>query len=48
MRDHKLHIPRDCVASESEAQNTYALELMARVCKADITPSAELDLDALP
>jgi nicotinamidase-related amidase len=45
MRDLRLHIPSDCVASESEAQNRYALELMARVCKADITPSTELDLE---
>jgi nicotinamidase-related amidase len=48
MRDFQLFIPSDCVASESEAQNTHALKLMARVCKADITPSTELDLDAMP
>lgn len=48
LRDYKLFIPSDCVVSESEEQNTHALELMARVCKADITPSHELDLSTMP
>lgn len=48
MREFKLFIPADCVASESEEQNSRALELMARVCKADITASADLDLQAMP
>lgn len=48
MRDLKLLIPSDCVASETEAENQYALQLMKKVVKADLTPSAELDLDALP
>jgi nicotinamidase-related amidase len=48
MRDYKLFIPRDCVASESVEQNEHALSLMARVCKADITASTALDLDAVP
>ena len=47
MRDLELHIPSDCVASETREQNDYALALMARVCKADTSPSTELDLDAL-
>ena len=47
MRDFKLLIPRDCVASESKEQNDHALELMERVCKADITPSVDLDLGAV-
>jgi nicotinamidase-related amidase len=47
MRDFELYIPSDCVASESREQNDHALQLMARVCKADIRPSADLDLDAL-
>jgi nicotinamidase-related amidase len=47
MRDLKLFIPSDCVASETKEQNDYALQLMARVCKADITPSTLLDLDGL-
>jgi nicotinamidase-related amidase len=47
MRDFKLFIPSDCVVSETREQNEIALQLMARVCKADIRPSAELDLEAL-
>jgi nicotinamidase-related amidase len=47
MRDFKLFIPSDCVVSETREQNQIALQLMARVCKADIRPSAELDLEAL-
>ena len=48
MRDLRLFIPSDCVASESEAENHYALQLMQKVVKADITPSTELDLGRLP
>ena len=48
MRDLRLCIPSDCVASESEAENHYALQLMQKVVKADITPSTELDIERLP
>jgi nicotinamidase-related amidase len=48
LRDFKLFIPSDCVASETKEQNDYALKLMERVCKADITPSSALDLESLP
>ena len=47
MRDFNLIIPSDCVASSSKEANEYALELMARVLKADTTPSAELDFEEL-
>lgn len=47
MRDLKLHIPSDCIASNSDAENQSALRLMKKVVKADITPSTELDLEAL-
>jgi nicotinamidase-related amidase len=47
MRDFKLFIPSDCIASETEAENDYALQLMKKVVKADIRPSTELDLEAL-
>jgi len=47
LRDFKLHVPSDCVASETEAENQYALQLMKKVVKADLTPSTELDLKAL-
>ena len=48
MRDLRLFIPSDCVASESEAENRSALQLMQKVVKADITPSTELDIERLP
>ncbi len=47
MRDLKVLIPSDCIASETEAENQYALQLMKKVVKADIRPSTELDLEAL-
>lgn len=48
LRDYKLLIPADCVASNSKEENDAALRLMAKVVKADLTPSADLDLDRLP
>jgi nicotinamidase-related amidase len=48
MRDLKLVIPSDCVASNTEDENRHALELMQKVVKADIRPSTELVLEELP
>lgn len=47
LRNYKVHIPADCVASNTEAENHYALQLMKKVVKADITESDQLDLEAL-
>ena len=47
MRNLKLFIPSDCIASNTEAENQYALQLMKKVVKADIRPSTELDLKAM-
>ncbi|HEX8175960.1 MAG TPA: isochorismatase family cysteine hydrolase [Pyrinomonadaceae bacterium] len=47
MRDFNLVIPSDCVASSNPEANEHALELMARVLKADTTPSTEIDLEKL-
>ncbi|MCL4861105.1 MAG: cysteine hydrolase [Caldilineaceae bacterium] len=44
MREFRVIVPADCIASESAADNQQALALMERVLKADITPSTELDL----
>ena len=44
MRDFRLLVPRDCVASLTEADDRYALEHMARVTKADVRLSTEIDL----
>ena len=46
VRDFRLHVPADCTASET-AEANRALELMEKVLRADLTPSAELDLEAL-
>ncbi|MDO1445516.1 isochorismatase family cysteine hydrolase [Rhodocytophaga aerolata] len=43
MRDFSLVIPSDCVASESKEENTYALEQMRKLLKADTRPSTEID-----
>jgi nicotinamidase-related amidase len=47
MRDFKLFVPSDCVVSETEAENKYALEQMAKVLKADTRPSSLLNLEKL-
>lgn len=47
MRDFKLFIPSDCVVSNTEEENRYALQQMEKVLKANIRPSAELNLDEL-
>jgi nicotinamidase-related amidase len=47
MRDFYLHVPADCVASNSIEENHHALAQMASILKADITASADLDLPAL-
>jgi nicotinamidase-related amidase len=47
MRDYKLLVPRDCLASETDADDRQALEQMAKTCKADVRPSAEIDLARL-
>ncbi|HET7006071.1 MAG TPA: isochorismatase family cysteine hydrolase [Candidatus Binatia bacterium] len=44
MRDLKVIVPPDCVASEDPANNQIVLELMARVLKAEIRSSLEIDL----
>ena len=47
MRDYRLYVPSDCVASNDPADNEHALRQMEIVLKADITPSTELDLEAI-
>ncbi len=42
MRDLHLMVPPDCVASNTEQENNYALEQMHKVLKADIRPSQEI------
>ena len=47
MRDFKLFVPVDCVASNTEEENQHALKQMETVLKADISPSTNLDLRKL-
>jgi nicotinamidase-related amidase len=47
MRDYRLVVPSDCVASQTADDDRYAIAHMAEVTKADTTPSAEIDLATL-
>ena len=47
MRDFKIFVPEDCVVSNTEDENRYALKQMETVLKADTTASPQLDLKAL-
>ncbi|UFH52358.1 isochorismatase family cysteine hydrolase [Spirosoma sp. KNUC1025] len=47
MRDLKLSVPPDCVASIKPTHTDDALAYMKRVLNANLTPSAEIDLEAL-
>jgi nicotinamidase-related amidase len=47
MRDYVLVVPSDCTVSNTPEENQYALQQIERVLKGDITPSRELDLEAL-
>jgi nicotinamidase-related amidase len=42
LRDFRIVVPPDCVASIDPAHTRHALEHMRRVLKADLTPSTEL------
>jgi nicotinamidase-related amidase len=47
MRDYKLIIPADCIASINQIDNENALKQMQEVLKADIRPSIEVDFARL-
>lgn len=47
MRDFKLFVPADCIASNTEEENRHALEQMETVLKADTTKASELDLQKI-
>jgi nicotinamidase-related amidase len=42
MRDFRLIVPSDCVASETAAANRQALSMMQTVLRADIMPSTHV------
>ena len=47
MRDFRLVIPSDCVASNTTEENAAALAQMTKVLKADVGPSEGVDFAAL-
>ena len=47
LRDLHIVVPGDCVASNEEADNRFALDHMRTVLQADTRPSAKLDLGKL-
>jgi nicotinamidase-related amidase len=47
MRDYRLVVPRDCIASLTEENDRYALAHMAEVTKAQVCASSEIELTAL-
>jgi nicotinamidase-related amidase len=47
MRDYRVIVPRDCVASVKERDNRFALAHMADVTKADVRRSAAIDFTTL-
>jgi nicotinamidase-related amidase len=47
MRDLQLAVPSDCVASNTEEDNRYALDQMRKVLKADTRPSTEMSFQAV-
>ena len=47
MRDFHLVIPCDCMTSQTQADDRYALEHMATVTKADTRPSPEINFAEL-
>lgn len=47
MRDLRVVVPRDCIASNTVTENEQALGVMERVLKADTRPWREIDLTEL-
>jgi nicotinamidase-related amidase len=47
MRDYRVVVPSDCVASNDPEDNRQALRAIEEVLKGDTTPSVRLDLQAL-
>jgi nicotinamidase-related amidase len=47
MRDYRIFVPSDCVASATLKDNEIALQLMKAVLKADTRPSTDIDLERL-
>ena len=47
MRDYRLLVPSDCIASQTPDDDRYAIAHMHKVTKADTRPWSEIDFSAL-
>jgi nicotinamidase-related amidase len=47
LRDLAIVTPQDCIASNTDQENRNALDQMAKVLKADVRESTEIDLESL-
>lgn len=47
MRDYRLSVSSDCIASESAVSNAWALRHMARFLKVDTRTGPQVDFAAL-
>jgi nicotinamidase-related amidase len=47
MRDYRLLVPADCVASNTEEDRDYSLRQMKAILKADIRQTTDIDFQAL-
>jgi nicotinamidase-related amidase len=47
MRDFDLVIPKDCIASENQADNDHAIAYMSKILKADTRLSSEIVFDTV-
>lgn len=47
MRDFRIFVPADCIASETDERSREALILMQRVLQANISPSLDLELEKI-
>lgn len=44
MRDFEIYVPRDCIVSNTRAENDQSLEMIEKILKADTSPSDALDV----
>jgi nicotinamidase-related amidase len=44
MRDYKLIVPSDCIASNTQAENEAVIDEIRQVLKADVRPAAQISL----
>jgi len=47
MRDYKVYVPSDCVASNTEEETAYSLRQMKNILKADTRESNQIDFDEM-